>query len=268
VFKEYLRDEYNWAGFRYGVNEKSIQRTVDSNQIVSKMVVKNNANEFATDGFCSIARAEENDIKENFLLDFDYYYQHNLLNLATVTNDLYLDSNGYIGYYKQLRQKNRDRDAKIKRQSNLLIDMMHYDSELQTYKTSYDAAVEEKNNIEGYILELTGLTFKTFSEGFNWEIFKGGVWGNNFVEGVVYYQRNNKTGEYYRTDHTSAQDGIAYYTNKSYSQWDCNKEFISYWTKYCQACNIAARHKPIYENAEKQLALVTAEYNAISAELE
>jgi hypothetical protein len=30
TFKEYLQDEYNWAGFRYGVNSKSIQRTIDS----------------------------------------------------------------------------------------------------------------------------------------------------------------------------------------------------------------------------------------------
>ena len=38
-----------------------------------KMVVKNNANEFAESGFCSIARAEENPSGENFILDFSYY---------------------------------------------------------------------------------------------------------------------------------------------------------------------------------------------------
>jgi hypothetical protein len=37
------------------------------------MVVKNNANEFAESGFCSIARAEENPSGENFILDFSYY---------------------------------------------------------------------------------------------------------------------------------------------------------------------------------------------------
>jgi hypothetical protein len=67
------------------------------------MIVKDNANEFAKNGFCSIARAQDNDTKENFLINFDHYYRHKLLSLATVTNDLYVDSNGYIGYYKLLR---------------------------------------------------------------------------------------------------------------------------------------------------------------------
>jgi hypothetical protein len=39
------------------------------------MIVKDNANEFAESGFCSIARAKLNPIKENFLLNFEYYAQ-------------------------------------------------------------------------------------------------------------------------------------------------------------------------------------------------
>jgi hypothetical protein len=37
------------------------------------MIVKNNANEFAENGFCSVSRAKENPIGENFLYDFSYY---------------------------------------------------------------------------------------------------------------------------------------------------------------------------------------------------
>jgi hypothetical protein len=86
---------------------------IDSNAIISKLVVKNNANEFAQNGFCSIARAAENPIKENFLMDFDYYAQHRLLNINIVTNDLYLDSNGYLGYYKKLKRLNTGREQAI-----------------------------------------------------------------------------------------------------------------------------------------------------------
>jgi hypothetical protein len=71
-FHEYTGDN-NYVGFRYGVNSKSIQRTLDSNAIASKLIVKNNANEFASNGFCSIARATENPTGENFLLNFDHY---------------------------------------------------------------------------------------------------------------------------------------------------------------------------------------------------
>jgi hypothetical protein len=38
-------------------------------------MVKNNANEFAPNGFCSISRATENPTGENFIINFDYYIQ-------------------------------------------------------------------------------------------------------------------------------------------------------------------------------------------------
>jgi protein involved in polysaccharide export with SLBB domain len=58
-FYEYVGKE-NHAGFKYGINLDSIKRKIDSNQIVTKMIVKDNANEFAKNGFCSIARAPSN----------------------------------------------------------------------------------------------------------------------------------------------------------------------------------------------------------------
>jgi hypothetical protein len=74
------------------------------------LVVKNNSNEFATDGFCSITRASENPSGENFILDFKYYIQHNLISLGALTSDLYLENAGYLGYYKKLKRLNTLRD--------------------------------------------------------------------------------------------------------------------------------------------------------------
>jgi hypothetical protein len=125
TFKEYVGDK-NYAGFKYGVNSKSIKRTIDSEAIVSKLIVKDNVNEFAPNGFCSIARATDNPIKENFILSFDHYIQQKLLSLSVVTNDLYLDSGGYIGYYKHLKRLNANREEKIDLQANLLIDITKY----------------------------------------------------------------------------------------------------------------------------------------------
>ena len=145
-FKEYV-GQSNPIGFKYGINSKSIQRTIDSAAIVSKMIVKDNANEFAPNGFCSIARATENPSGENFLLNFDHYVRNRLLNFNDVTNDLYLDQNGYLGYYKKLKRINADRDKQIDIQSGLLVDISRYDSAYTTYKTSYDSAIEEQLNI-------------------------------------------------------------------------------------------------------------------------
>ena len=121
-FHEFIGKD-NYSGFKYGINLKSIQRTVDSDSIVSKMIVKNNTNEFATDGFCSIARASESPNGENFLLDFSYYVQQGLLGMAEVTNDLYLETNGYLGYYKKLKRINTKRDSYIEESAGLLTDM-------------------------------------------------------------------------------------------------------------------------------------------------
>jgi hypothetical protein len=75
------------------------------------MIVKDNANEFAPSGFCSIARATENPSGENFLLNFDHYVRQNLLDFNTVTNDLYQEINGSLGYYKKLKLLNENRDT-------------------------------------------------------------------------------------------------------------------------------------------------------------
>lgn len=134
----------NYVGFRYGVNSKSIQRTVDSATITTKMIVKDNANEFAPNGFCSIARASENPSGENFLINFNHYYRHNLLDIDIVTNDFYVNANGYLGYYTQLKSLNSRRNIMIEDQANLLKVMAQLESSYTTYKTSYDSAVEEQ----------------------------------------------------------------------------------------------------------------------------
>ena len=69
IFRNYL-GKTNHAGFKYSVNLKDIQRTFESKQIVTKLIVKNNSNEFANNGFCSIAKASANPTGENYIYDF------------------------------------------------------------------------------------------------------------------------------------------------------------------------------------------------------
>ena len=158
-FHEYIGKD-NYAGFKYGVNLKSIQRTIESEGIVSKLIVKNNSNEFATDGFCSIARAIESPNGENFILDFSYYIQQGMMGLAEITNDLYLDVNGYLGYYKALKRINTKRDQYIKEQSGLLTDIAEYTASYQTYSISAQEASEQHRDKLNYIFSLTGYTFE------------------------------------------------------------------------------------------------------------
>jgi hypothetical protein len=76
-------------GFTYGINLKSISRTLDSNQIATKLIVKSNNNQFAQGGSCNIAVAAENPSGENFIYDFSHYVKQGLLNQDNLSYDLY-----------------------------------------------------------------------------------------------------------------------------------------------------------------------------------
>ena len=129
-FHDYIKKK-NYAGFKYGINLKNISRTIESEAIISKLVVKNNSNEFAVDGSCSIARSSENPSGENFLLDFSYYVQSGLIKQSTITNDLYLDNNQYLGYYKKLKDINKERDKCIQLLSSAAREIDTYTAEVE-----------------------------------------------------------------------------------------------------------------------------------------
>ena len=190
TFHEYIGKD-NYAGFRYGINLKSIQRTLDSNGVVSKMIVKNNANQFADNGFCSIARAQENPTGENFLLDFSYYIQQGLMGFSELNNDLYLDVNGYIGYYKKLHRLNLDREKWIEEQAGLLTDISEFQASYQTYKISVETAEEELRETEISIKNLTGWTYKKLLE----EDKKGSEKAKNWLENVEVIKKINKLAQ-------------------------------------------------------------------------
>ena len=162
-FHEYIGDD-NYAGFRYTVNLKDIQRTLVSDQLVTKIVVKANSNEFALHGFCTIARADENPTKENFLLDFSHYVQHNLLNITQITNDLYLEENGYIGYYKKLAQLNLERDEKIELLTQLLTTQNQLDSSYQVASLAEEAANKLYNTAVGEWLRYKGSEYPGYDD--------------------------------------------------------------------------------------------------------
>lgn len=154
VFKQYVGQE-NDAGFRYGINLKSIQRTLDSNQITTKLIVKSNTNEFGKNGFCTIARASENPTGENFLLDFDYYTRHNLLSSLTLGKDLYeltsdlqeeVNENN-LCYYQRLKTINEDSQKHTEELGAVARELDEINAELQITKQLIENAGDLKNDL-------------------------------------------------------------------------------------------------------------------------
>lgn len=172
-FKNYIGTE-NYSGFKYGINLDSITRNIDSEAIVSKIIVKQNSNQYATDGFCTIARAKDNPIKENFLYNFKHYIQQGLLDYTQVSNDLYLDAGGYLGYYVKLRNLNKDRDSYIEQQSEIENTITNLEAQVQTYEVAAQEAeaslTTNKNELKAY----TGFAYEDFtsnnSEAAKWLI--------------------------------------------------------------------------------------------------
>ena len=157
-FHEYI-GKHNYIGFKYGINLKSIQRTIDSEAIATKLVVKNNSNEYADGGFCSIAAASENPTGENFLLDFSHYINQGLLNFSQFNNDLYLTTSGYLGYYQKLRELNRKVEENSRLQAQLVSETLpSLRSQYLTYKVAIESGNEQLVNQRDQIYQTTGLT--------------------------------------------------------------------------------------------------------------
>ena len=97
----------NHAGFKYGINLKGIKRTVDSNSIASKVIVKPNNQEYATDGMCTIARAPSNQSGETEIINFDYYINQGLISYGQVINDLYGTGATDLRYFAKLKNLNK-----------------------------------------------------------------------------------------------------------------------------------------------------------------
>ena len=160
IFKENI-EKPNHVGFRYGVNLKQSKRTIDSKQIVTKLIVPDNTNEFAQNGFCSIARAGANTSGENYIYDFSYYYNFNKLDRAKMHELLYRpkeewETDELQGYYVQLSDINHKLNDYIDRYTNLAPALMQAEANKQVAESGKVAAEEKYKDLADTFLKATG----------------------------------------------------------------------------------------------------------------
>lgn len=251
TYQKYIGED-NYRGFKYGVNLKSIKRTLDSNGSISKIIVKNNSNEIADNGFCSIARALENPTGENFIYNFDYYVGQGLINFSTLNLDLYCQPGiqGYLGYYKSLKAQNEIGQEKAATLAELLKDIANYDSQYQTYKLSSEAAAQDKTDQEINFYDLTGVNFedalpeyqpynsskhKPANAGTNWYTKKDLTW--------EFYSYDSAKGEYTKLEDVAP--GSSHYARLKW--WD-NSEAQKIKAAISRDIIVQRDHKIIYEN--------------------
>ena len=163
TFKRFIGQE-NQAGFRYGINLKSIQREVNSEQIATKVIVEPNVNEFAENGSCSIQTSRLNPTGESVLYNFDYYIHHKLLTRQEVNDDLY-GANGGIGLYAKLRKWNNQIKEPIEEAAQIANTINVLTSRKMSYKSIVDNAQAAYQDAIDEMMVSGGLTFQEAVDG-------------------------------------------------------------------------------------------------------
>ena len=140
-------------GFIYGIDLKGITRTLKSDKISTKTIVEQNENEFGKNGFCSIARSEQNYPKENFIYNFDYYIQHGLLDKNALYDDLY----NIMGYYPQLHTLNTEYAHNLELLTNYKLELTKQTATSTVYNQYILSTEDEISSIDDSLMKLAGV---------------------------------------------------------------------------------------------------------------
>lgn len=161
-FYDYLGDAIKYPGFKYGINLQSVQRTLDSNQITSKIYVKNGSNSVAQHGICSIADASGNPTGENFFYDFSYYINHDLLQYEEVIKDLYGTESEGLSYYPKYKGYNTRQKELSTQKAEVDMAIIKMES---TVKVLKEQTQETEKQITRQGEQLAAITGKDWREG-------------------------------------------------------------------------------------------------------
>lgn len=166
-FKNYV-GENNYASFRYGVNLTDVTRQHDSKTIVTKMVVKDNLNEHAENGFCTIKRAGSNQTGENTLYNFDYYVSAGLMDGVALNKYLYQDAvtagGVKYGYYTRLGILNQLIKTKSETLDSLLTTKIKNEADITVAEEQIKAATNGYEQAAQDFLDLTGKSHTEFDD--------------------------------------------------------------------------------------------------------
>lgn len=142
--------------FVYGIDLKGVKREIKSSQIATKTIVRQNDNQFGKNGFCSIARSQQNYPKENFIYNFDYFINQGLLSRKVLNEDLYGVSG--LAYYSTLHNLNSEYEKNLEELLNKKNELTKQSAMAKVYEQYLSASKEEKQSIEEDLIKLANAT--------------------------------------------------------------------------------------------------------------
>ena len=154
----------NPIGFEYGVDLKSISRTLDSKEITTKLIVPQSVNQYAQNGFCTIARAAANNIGGEFIFNFDYYINNGMI-----------DRNTFISHFNeivQLKPKYTELTEKNSELNSMNLTMTKLNSIKQTLEITIESCQKELEDIKSAIYKTYGINYDNVKNDYSgkpWE---------------------------------------------------------------------------------------------------
>jgi Ca2+-binding EF-hand superfamily protein len=146
----------NFSGFHKNVNIESLSRTIDSNNVITKLYVEDQENDFAEDGFVTIRTSPLNPWGENYYYNFRYYIDQQLLNGNLVEKDketLYYGKGNSKGV-KQINLTIRDLNDKI---VNAKPELTELSARLKSLSLSIAACTERITSLKADVAKYTAL---------------------------------------------------------------------------------------------------------------
>lgn len=139
----------NFSGFHKGINLTSLSRTINSDEIVTKMYVEDINCDFTDDGFVTIRKSPLNPWGENYYYNFQYYVNQKLIN-ATIEKGgvpmpiVQYDIDELYTKVKGINDTIFDLNDKV---SNAKVELTNLHARLTSLATSIAAMVERTTSL-------------------------------------------------------------------------------------------------------------------------
>ena len=173
-FHQYSGDN-NFAGFKYGINLESINRTIESDEFVSKLIVEQVENDTVDGGVVSIASAPSNPSGESYILNMSYYLKHGLIENP---QQYYIDYNNFI---EQLKDINSQYTLNKNQLQLSVLARTKTNANVNVYHELVEEAEKKYTEALFEFKDLTGIDYSEYTQGNGYYInFYLKNNGNNF----------------------------------------------------------------------------------------
>ena len=162
AFKEYAGKD-NFSGFRNGINLDSIERTIDSNEIVTKLIVEPVQSEYTGTGSVDIQSAPSNPSGQSYIINLSYFLNTGIIpadNVKACNEDL-------ISFYSTLKKYNDEIARLSKLQGQVENSLTNAISTRNVYSALINEAEEKYNKAIAEFEEITNMSYDEFIHTYN-----------------------------------------------------------------------------------------------------